>query len=132
MSRRSRLDLETSPVRLVSPTGPLEVPDPPAHLSPAMQAWWRQVMTDYELEPHHARLLELACDSYDRLVEARTTIRAEGLTKGSRRHPAVAIELDSRLQFARLLRELDLDAPAPRPEPDGGWRPPSLRSNRRR
>jgi len=101
-----------------------------------MQSWWRQVMGDYELEPHHELLLSAAADAWDRMTEARAQLREEGLTvatkSGKKRHPAADIERDSRLAFARLLRELDLDAPAARPEPDGGWRPPSLRSNRRR
>jgi phage terminase small subunit len=101
-----------------------------------MQGWWRQVIGDYELQAHHEHLLEAACDAFDRMCEARTVLRAEGLTvttkSGTKRHPAADIERDSRLAFARLLRELDLDCPQPRPEPDGGWRPPSLRSNRRR
>jgi P27 family predicted phage terminase small subunit len=105
------------------------------HLSEAMQAWWRSVMDAYELQPHHEHLLEAACDAWDRMVQARETLREDGLTvttkSGTKRHPAADIERDSRLAFARLLRELDLDAPAPRPEPEGGWRPPSLRSNRR-
>jgi len=87
-------------------------------------------MTDYALEPHHLRLLECACDCFDRMTTARTVLLAEGLTIKGRRHPAVAIELESRIQFARLLRELDLDADPPKEQP--GWRPPSLRSNRRR
>ena len=42
--------------------------------------------------------------------------------------PEVAIERDSRLAFARLVRELDLDVEAAGVE---GWgRPPALRSNR--
>jgi len=44
-----------------------------------------------------------------------------------RPHAAIAIERDSRLAFARLLRELDLDAAA---APERA-RPPALRSNRR-
>lgn len=55
MPRRARADLETPPVRLVTPPQPVDLPPPPAHLSEAMAAWWRQVMADYALEPHHLR-----------------------------------------------------------------------------
>ena len=99
-----------------------------------MQTWWQAVVRDYELDPHHLRLLEAACE-WDRMVQARDTLRAEGLTVatrdgGQKKHPAADIERDSRLAFARLVRELDLDCDPPREEP--GWRPPALRSNRRR
>lgn len=57
-----------------------------------------------------------------RLQEAREALRRDGTyvegRYGVRAHPAVAVERDSRLAFARLLRELDLDGepgPAPRP-----------------
>ena len=136
MPRRSAADLDTPPVRLVAAPVPAELPPPPGHLSAAMQTWWNAVVRDYDLDPHHLHLLEAACDAWDRMVQAREVLRTEGLTvttkSGKKRHPAADIERDSRLAFARLLRELDLDAPSPRPEPDGGWRPPSLRSNRRR
>jgi len=36
-----------------------------------MQAWWQQTLTDYVLEPHHLKLLEAACDAWDRMVQAR-------------------------------------------------------------
>jgi P27 family predicted phage terminase small subunit len=136
MPRRARADIETPPVRLVAPVITAELPLPPDHLSPAMQQWWRQVMADYELEPHHLHVLEAACDAWDRMVQARTVLAREGLTvttkSGVKQHPAINVERDSRLGFARLLRELDLDCPTPRPEPQGGWRPPAIRSNRRR
>jgi len=133
--RKSAADLDTPPVRLFSAAPiPAELPPPPDHLSPAMQAWWRQVMEDYELDPHHLRLLEAACDAWDRMVEARDVLREEGLTvtteHRTKKHPAADIERDSRLAFARLLRELDLDAEPPPERP--AWRPPALRSNRRR
>jgi P27 family predicted phage terminase small subunit len=136
MPRRSPAELNTPPVRLVTSSVPLEqLPEPPAHLSEAMQGWWRTVMTDYALEAHHLRLLEAACDAWDRMVQAREVLRIEGLTiagrDGRKAHPAVAVERDSRLAFARLVRELDLDAEPP-PERPAWQRPPALRSNRRR
>jgi hypothetical protein len=46
--------------------------------------------------------------------------------KNVRAHPCVTIEKDSRIAFARLVRELDLDVEPPRSSRVG---PPSLRSN---
>ena len=125
--RKSAADLATPPVRLVAPTIPVELPPPPDHLSPAMQAWWQAIVRDYDLDPHHLCLLEAACDAWHRMVQARETLARDGLTvttkSGTKKHPAAGI--DSRLAFARLVRELDLDC-APPTEPPG-WRPPAIR-----
>jgi P27 family predicted phage terminase small subunit len=132
--RKSASELITPPRHLVSPELPIELPEPPDHLSDNMRAWWRAIVKDYDLEPHHLRLLEAACDAWDRMVQARTTIVEEGLTveatHGRKTHPACNVERDSRAAFARLVRELDLDEPPPRPGPY--MPPPAIRSNRRR
>lgn len=97
----------------------------PKHLRKATAAWWRDVLGDYEgLQPHHIRLLTLAAEAFDRTQQARETLKKEGTYYTDRfgqpkAHPAVAVERDSRIAFARLIRELDLDA-APEPDP----RPP--------
>jgi P27 family predicted phage terminase small subunit len=108
-------------------------PKPPAHLTKSTKAWWRSVVTEYQLEPHHLRLLQAACEAWDRLQQAREALSNDGLTVegregGIRPHPCVAIERDSRVGFARLVRELDLDV---EPPSAGGRRPPALASNRR-
>ena len=110
------------------PAKKLKAPD---HLAPDTAAWWLSVHEDYELEPHHVRLLTLAAEAFDRCQQAREAIAAQGMTiptgdGGLKAHPAVAIERDARLAFARLVRELDLDVEAP-----SDRRPPGLRSNRR-
>ena len=107
-------------------------PKAPAHLRPPTAKWWRGVLEEYQLEPHHVRLLTLAGEAFDRCTQAREAVDADGITVktgdgGLKAHPAVAIERDSRLAFARLLRELDLDVEPPASD----RRPPSLRSNRR-
>jgi P27 family predicted phage terminase small subunit len=134
MSRKSRADLETAPVRLV-PSVELELPPAPAHLSAAMKQWWDAVNRDFALDPHHLLLLQGAAEAWDRTQEAGAVLRAEGISiptadGGKKQHPAVNVERDSRLAFARLVRELDLDCEAPPERP--AWRPPALRSNRRR
>ena len=82
-------------------------PRPPAHLSKSSAAWWRQVVKEFDLEPHHLKLLQAACEAWDRMCQARDAISTQGLTirDGNgipKAHPAVPIERDSRLAFARL------------------------------
>lgn len=107
------------------------LPRPPKHLSREAATWWRSVVLDYNLEPHHLKLLQAACETWDRIQQARVDIAAHGslsvgtVAGGLKLHPAVTVERDARIAFARLVRELDLDAGAPS-EP----RPPSLGSNR--
>jgi len=88
---------------------------PPEHLSPASRDWWRAIAVRYELEPHHERTLQAACEAWDRGQQARELVQREGLTSRGARgqiipHPAVAVERDSRVSFLRALRELNLDA----------------------
>ena len=104
----------------------------PAHLSEDTAQWFKSVHADFDLEPHHDKLLGLACEAFDRCRQARETLDRDGLTVptgdgGLKAHPCIGIERDSRLAFARLLRELDLDAEGPSERA----RPPALRSNRR-
>ena len=104
----------------------------PKHLEAETAKWYLHVLSEYDLEPHHRRLLTLACEAWDSCVQARTVLSKEGLTyldrfKAPRARPEVAIERDNRLAFARLIRELDLDVETP----SVPSRPPGLRSNRR-
>jgi len=104
----------------------------PTYLQPTTRKWFAQVVADYELERHHIKLLTLAAESWDRGVEARQKLATEGLTftdkfGAPRIRPEIAVERDSRIAFARLCRELDLDANVTPHTP----RPPAIQSNRR-
>jgi P27 family predicted phage terminase small subunit len=102
----------------------------PKHLSRESAAWWREIHSRYEMQSHHTRLLTLACEAWDRSTQAREALATHGTTyidrfKAPRARPEVGIERDSRLAFARLVREIGLDAAEETP------RPPGLRTNRR-
>lgn len=102
----------------------------PAHLSAATKVWFAAVMGEYELEPHHVRLLTMAAESWDRAEQSRLALAKNGLTYEDRfgqphARPEVAIERDSRIAFARLLRELALDVSVP-----DAARPPALLGGR--
>lgn len=98
---------------------------PPDHLSDSAKSWWRSVIEDFALEPHHVRLLTLAAQAWDRAEEARVHLVIFGTTFTDRwgqpkARPEIAIERDSRIAFARLLREMGLEsAPADSPRPPG-------------
>src|SRR5438270_2582360 len=86
---------------------------PPSHLQPATAEWWSEIAAAYELESHQYRLLTLAAEAWDRAQEARERISVDGAYLEDRfgqlrAHPAVAVERDARLAFARLVRELAL------------------------
>jgi len=93
-----------------------EVPAP-EHLSARTKGLWRTLVVEYRFEPQHLELLRLALEALDRCEEARATLAAEGSYTtdrygGRRAHPALAVERDSRIAAARLLRELNLDGEA--------------------
>ena len=90
----------------------------PAHLTKATQTWFKSVLQDFALEAHHVKLLTQACQAWDRAEAARQAISQHGMTyqdrfDAPRARPEIAIERDSRLAFARLLRELCLDVEPP-------------------
>jgi phage terminase small subunit len=99
----------------------------PEHLSPSAAEWHDRVNEEFDLEEHHQRLLLLACEAWDRHVEAREALKLHGLTYLDRfgaphSRPEIAIERDSRIAFARLVRELALDVSEPNESP----RPPEI------
>jgi phage terminase small subunit len=93
-------------------------PAPPRHLRAQTKVWWKEVVQEFELESHHLKLLRLAAESWDRCEQAREALAEHGLTFLDRfeqphSRPEIAIERDSRIAFARILRELALDVPTP-------------------
>lgn len=86
----------------------------PKYLRAPTRRWWAEVVQEWNLDEHHVRLLTLAAEAWDRGQQARQVLKREGAYYSDRfdqpkEHPAVAVERDSRIAFARLLRELDLD-----------------------
>jgi phage terminase small subunit len=105
-------------------------PKVPKYLRIPTKKWWKSVVSRWQLEPHHVRLLTLAAGAWDRAEQARELLAEHGLTYDDPKtgrpcsRPEIAVERDSRLAYARLLRELDLDLEAPA----ASSRPPALRS----
>lgn len=94
----------------------------PSHLSGSAREWFDSVMAAFVLEPHHIRLLILAAEAWDRGQQARAIIAKDGPCIKDRfgflkSHPMIAVERDSRIGFARLLRELNLDLNMPQAGP---------------
>ena len=90
----------------------------PKHLRADTKIFWLSTARDYELEPHHLKLLTAACEAWDRAIEAREAIQTAGAYFTNRHgelkpHPGLSVERDSRSLFARLIRELSLTVDDP-------------------
>ena len=101
------------------------------HLRPETRAWREQLLARYEFAAHEESLLLLACEAWDRCVQAREQLERDGLTYSGRdgsphAHPCTTIERDSRIAFIRIIRELNLEPATP---PADLRRPPALRSS---
>lgn len=111
------------------PTRPRDTPTPPSHLSDESREWWDRLVQDYDFASGELRLLQSACEAWDRQQQARAALDEHGTTYTDRfdqprARPEVGIERDCRLAFARLVRELNLDQATTEP-----GRPPRI-SNR--
>ena len=102
----------------------------PAHIAASTRKFLRHLAKSYVLDRHHEEILILLGEARDRTEQARQVLETQGITQVDARgivrpHPCVAIERDSRIAVARLLRELALpdDGAA-----DGENRPPRLRN----
>lgn len=91
----------------------------PSHLSKLSKKFYKRVISDYDLENHHLKILLLACECLDRINEAKEVIDKDGIiyydSRGNpREHPAIKIESNNKVIFARLMRELCLDIEPPK------------------
>lgn len=96
------------------PVPSADVPDPPDHLSSESSEWWTEILRVYVLQDHHLRLLQAACEAWDRAQQHRRTLKREGAYFTDRfgqpkAHPALAEERAARNEFRLLTRELGLD-----------------------
>lgn len=85
----------------------------PKHLSAESKKLFKYIVESFELEEYHIHLLIMACEARDRGKQARKSIERHGLTTVDKygqvkMRPEVQIERDSRISFARLIRELNL------------------------
>lgn len=95
---------------------------PAKHLSAASRRWVQAIADEYELDAHHERLLQGAAEAWDRAQEARAQVAKDGPYIEDRfgqlrAHPAVTVQKDALVLFARLVRELNLDSAPDDPRP---------------
>ena len=94
----------------------------PRHLKPQTQKWFETVVTGYELEQHHVRILVIAAENWDLAQSCREILAARGLTyqdrfDAPRQRPEVPVLRDARAGFLRAIRELGLDVSEPEARP---------------
>jgi phage terminase small subunit len=93
----------------------MSLPKPPKSLEKARKSFWNKIVSTYELGEHHFRLLEADCQCLDRIESARAEVAKTGQYykdrwKQPKEHPGIAAERNQKVLFARLMRELCLDA----------------------
>lgn len=90
------------------------IPRAPVGLGIEGRRLWKSVLQDFDLEPWQLAILRTACESADRVAEAREAVKRDGACVagrfGPKVHPMLAVERDSRTALLRALRELSLDS----------------------
>ena len=90
-------------------------PKPPKTLSREAKAWWRKLITEYQIEDEAGYLLLMTgLESFDRMRQAQAALAEDGLTVTDRfgqakAHPLCVVERDSRSQMLASLKMLNLD-----------------------
>jgi hypothetical protein len=86
------------------------VPCAPKGAGASGLALWRDVLGKYDLEEHEMALLREAVRTVDDLDGLAAVVAAEGMTVGSKVHPALVEARQLRIALARLLGALRLPA----------------------
>ncbi len=86
----------------------------PKFLEKETRVWVNGLISHYQFEERHIRILVLAGECWDRLSAIRTAIKSEGLIVKDRfdqakAHPLLTTEKEQKKLFAQLIRELGLD-----------------------
>ena len=87
----------------------------PKHLSAEAKRIWKDILQEYAIDDSAGlRILQAACEAYDRAQTAREKIKVEGMTHIDRwgqtkPHVLLPIERDSRAAFLAALKQLNLD-----------------------
>lgn len=90
-------------------------PKKPKHLSKEGQSLWDKLLNEYSIEDEAGLLiLQTAIEAFDRMREAQSIIKTEGLTVLDRfdqkkAHPLTTVERDSRSAMMQALKSLNLD-----------------------
>lgn len=97
-----------------SPTPSPDNTTPPAHLSEAAQALWREVVPSQVKTPRVLAVVLAGLEARDRAASAREAIERDGMTSMSATglthvHPLLKVERDSRQQFVAVWKALYLD-----------------------
>jgi P27 family predicted phage terminase small subunit len=89
--------------------------DPPKHLSKHAKDLWHRLRADYALDDAAGTLLlRNLCEAVDRLAEARSILKKEGVIVRDRwglpkQHPATLVERDARNQILASLKAMKLE-----------------------
>ena len=91
---------------------------PPRHLSKKSKKLWREIFDNWIIDEAHEPLLEICCQSYDRIQEAREDIKDYGVViqtpTGHRKlNPALRCEHDATNRFLQSWKQLGLDQEPP-------------------
>jgi P27 family predicted phage terminase small subunit len=88
------------------------------HLSKTAKKFYKDVISEFNLETHHLHLLVQACECLDRIIECRKIVKENGSFFEDRfgqpkTHPALDEERKWKTTYYRLIRELGLDLEPP-------------------